>query len=1103
MITDIPEITASEMAIEELRISENRYRRLFESARDGILILDAVAHKITDVNPFMVELLGYARDEFLGKELWELGLLKDEEASREAFRELEASGYIRYEDLPLQTKAGQRREVEFVSNVYAENGHEVIQCNIRDNTQRKRAEQAEHESKRFLQSTLDALTSHIAVLDETGKIIAANKAWRQFSAENQSTAASCGVGASYLEVCEEASGLWAEEAPSVARSIREIITGERQEYYLEYPYHSPKEERWFNVRVTRFEAEGPIRVVIAHENITARKQAEDLVVISEANLAKAQQVAHLGSWEKDLSKVSDLQSFMATPLRWSDEVYRIFGFQPGEIEIDYEKFLLAVHPGDREFINASVSQALLEGLRNGQFYSFEHRILLPDGSGRIIYEQAEIVCDERTGIPQKMVGTVEDITQRKGAEQQLRESEQRFQSIVANVPGMVYQFARQPDGSSHWPFVGQGFQEIFEEQPEILASDACWPMNQIHPDHRGEFDHTAAISKEMLLPGSWEGRLRLASGKIKWIQVISRPQQLPDGGVLWNGLVMEITARKEAEEERDRFFTMSLDMLAIIGSDGYMKRLNPAFEETLGISNAELMAVPFLDWVHPDDHAATLAQVARLKGGELVVNFQNRYLCRDGSYKWLRWVCAPFEDLWYCVAHDITKIKRAEAALHKSNDELELHVIERTAELSLSNEKLQLEMVDHQRAKAAADAANAAKSEFLSRMSHELRTPLNAILGFGQILGKENLTALQQESVGYILKGGRHLLDLINEVLDIASVESGRNDLSIGPVALDDVVSEACSLMRPLAAQRSIRLDTDFSAVERCHVLADRQRLQQVILNLLSNAIKYNHDGGQVRVACHPMPGEQIRIEVRDTGPGISAADLSKLFTPFERLNAANSGVEGTGLGLTLSQRLIAAMGGRLGVKSVVAQGSTFSIELAQATAPQQKLEKQKLEKQKLENSIPAEVDIEERKAAKRQYTVLCIEDNSSNLRLLEIVLESRREVTMLSAMQGEIGLNLARQHEPDLILLDLHLPDISGQEVLTRLKQSAITRDIPVIVVSADATPPQIQRLMDAGALTYLTKPLNVAEFLQILDQVLRAPEAHDTKLHDEGIGN
>ncbi len=413
-------------------------------------------------------------------------------------------------------------------------------------------------------------------------------------------------------------------------------------------------------------------------------------------------------------------------------------------------------------------------------------------------------------------------------------------------------------------------------------------------------------------------------------------------------------------------------------------------------------------------------------------------------------------------------------AVHESERRERQRVQERTTELVAVNAELATEVTERRRAETEAEAANRAKSEFLSRMSHELRTPLNAILGFAQLLQMDAQTPEQRESVAHILKGGRHLLDLINEVLDIARIESGRLHLSPEPVPVGELLREALDLMRPLASERGIRLDLGAVPAEDGHVLADRQRLKQTVLNLISNAVKYNREGGKITVACAEGPGARLRIRVTDTGPGIPAAFQARLFTPFDRLGAEQRGPEGTGLGLALSKRLVEAMGGMLGVESAVGEGSTFWVELPLTASPEERL-----------GGVPAEpVAVES--APRPAVTILYVEDNLSNLRLVERVLARRPEVTLLPAMQGRLGLDLAREHRPALILLDLHLPDVPGYEVLRHLQGDPRTRDIPVIVISADATPGQVQRLKDSGARAYLTKPLDVKELLALLDALV-----------------
>jgi PAS domain S-box-containing protein len=378
-------------------------------------------------------------------------------------------------------------------------------------------------------------------------------------------------------------------------------------------------------------------------------------------------------------------------------------------------------------------------------------------------------------------------------------------------------------------------------------------------------------------------------------------------------------------------------------------------------------------------------------------------------------------------------------------------------------------------AKQQAEAANHAKSEFLSRTSHELRTPLNAILGFGQLLEIVDLEEDDRESLEQIMKAGRHLLCLINEVLDIAGIESGRRSLSREPVRIGDVARDALDMTRGLALARSIEIRTELGLQEDDYVVADRQRLQQVLLNLLSNAVKYNRAGGTVTLACEERTEGEVRISVRDTGLGIPPEDLAKLFVPFERLGAAEAGIEGTGLGLVSSKIFVEAMNAVMGVDSVVGEGSVFWLDLQRAAAPFEELERAP------EAGIASRAVVEGHKGV-----VLYVEDNLTNLKLVKRVLARYPQIEFLSASRGEDGVRLAREAHPDLILLDLHLPDFWGDEVLRRLREDPITREIPVVMLSADATQHQIDRLLAAGAYSYMTKPIDCQRLIEMVDEVL-----------------
>jgi PAS domain S-box-containing protein len=488
----------------------------------------------------------------------------------------------------------------------------------------------------------------------------------------------------------------------------------------------------------------------------------------------------------------------------------------------------------------------------------------------------------------------------------------------------------------------------------------------------------------------------------------------------------------------ERFFTISLDMLCISNADGYFKVVSPAFTRTLGWSVEELTTKPFSYFVHPDDLEATMQEVARqVERGESVLQFENRYLCKDGSYRVLSWKSVPQEGGYmYAVARDVTERKHLELSLQEARDE--------------------------------AVRANRAKSEFLSRMSHELRTPLNGILGFAQLIELQYQDERIHELTGHIIKGGHHLLALINEVLDIARIEAGKLTVSLEPVPIESVFGQAMGLIQPLADAEGVLVQYD-NACSDAHVVADKQRLLQVFINLLSNGVKYNRVGGTLAVRCTLPDPTMHRIEFTDTGMGINR-DLSHLlFQPFERLGQDTG--QGTGLGLALSKQLVELMGGSLTLAQTGPEGTTFVLELKCATSP--------IEERAFE---PARAHEPPAPGAR----VLCIEDNLSNLKLLEHLFSSWEGLTLIPAMQGSIGLELARQHAPDLILLDVHLPDMGGAEVLRKLKSDPSTAGIPVVVISADATGGQMRLMTSLGAQSYITKPLDVVLLTRTVESLL-----------------
>jgi signal transduction histidine kinase len=384
-------------------------------------------------------------------------------------------------------------------------------------------------------------------------------------------------------------------------------------------------------------------------------------------------------------------------------------------------------------------------------------------------------------------------------------------------------------------------------------------------------------------------------------------------------------------------------------------------------------------------------------------------------------------------------------------------------------------------AKAVAERASLAKSSFLSSMSHELRSPLNAILGFGQLLAADTPppTPIQQESITQILQAGWHLLTLINEILDLAKIESGQVPMPREPVSLADVVLECQGMIEPQAQQHGIRMafhDLDAG----CFVLADATRVKQVLLNLLTNAIKYNARQGAVDVQCAESTPGRIRVSVRDTGAGLPPEDLAQLFQPFNRLGQEAGGVEGTGIGLVVAKRLVELMGGAIGAESTVGTGSVFWFELNSVAAPR--------------FALSAGEAVESARAgtsrAARLHTLLYVENDPTNLKLVEKIIARHPDLRLLTAVNGKRGIEIARASQPDVILMDINMPGISGIEALKILHQDQSTAHIPLIAVSANAMPLDIERGMKAGFFRYITKPIKVNEFMDSLDMALTFAE-------------
>ena len=549
----------------------------------------------------------------------------------------------------------------------------------------------------------------------------------------------------------------------------------------------------------------------------------------------------------------------------------------------------------------------------------------------------------------------------------------------------------------------------------------------------------------------------------------------PHGAIIGYLLIgTDNTARKQVEAEQKKldqrlrdqqFYTRSLiesnsDAIMTTDPAGIITDVNKQMEALTGCTRDELIGAPFKNYFTDPERAE--AGIKLVLSEKKVTNYELTARARDGKETVVSYNATTFYDRdrklqgVFAAARDVTELKRFEQTLQQKNVELES-------------------------ARFAAEKANLAKSDFLSSMSHELRSPLNAILGFAQLMDSASPppAASQKESIDQILKAGWHLLNLINEVLDLARVESGKLSLSLEPTALGEVLSECQAMIEPQAKKCGITITFPESHIPY-FVIADRTRLKQVLINLLSNAIKYNQAGGKVVVDCSASIPERVRVSIKDTGAGLPPEKLAQLFQPFNRLGQEAGGQEGTGIGLVLAKQLIELMGGVIGVESTVGAGSVFWFDMVATAEPQLTVG----------SSKPLAPALSPARSGPRLRNVLYVEDNPANLKLVQQLVARRADLRVLSAGDGRAGIELARAYVPEVILMDINLPGISGIETLRLLREDPLTADITVVAISANAMPRDIEKGMEAGFFSYLTKPIKVKEFLEVLDAALEHAE-------------
>ncbi|CAB1368550.1 PAS domain S-box protein [Denitratisoma oestradiolicum] len=786
------------------------------------------------------------------------------------------------------------------------------------------------------------------------------------------------------------------------------------------------------------------RLIAMHHDVTAQhvheRELESRVrertmelTRAQLRLEQAQEAGGVASWEYDVVT----ENFWA-----SENYYDLTGTTRQEMRAIALAHRMRVVPEDQAAWSQWVST-----LDAGKSASIEFRVREPDGEGqRWQVLQARSMFDENGNFV-RVIGTLQDVTERKELELRLQQSLDTISAILEASPvGVAFFRDRKVQrcnsafaailGKSQAEVEGGNYEAFYHPRPSVTMAMIRADF-EASPDHRVEY--------EIEIPRD--------DDSLSWVrtQVALIDKDEPASGTVV--ICEDITSRRHSEALRERLLAIlenSPDIISMTYPDGRIDFINRAGREALGLGDdhrGRMLGPIYPDWALKliVETGLPTADQDGIWSGETALHHVQGFDIpmhqvilshRDAEGKVVR---------YSSVGRDLTEQKRAEADL----------IV----------------------AKEAAERASLAKSAFLSGMSHELRTPLNAILGFAQLLDQDPLEPLspgQKESVGQITIAGWHLLKLINDVLDLSRIEAGKYEVSLQPIDVVEVVDEVLRMLAPQAETLGIRLENRLDGGKGFSVQADRTRFIQVLTNLLSNAIKYNHRGGMVTLsALREM--SYVRLMVEDTGPGLSAVQQMALFQPFNRLGAEASGIEGTGIGLVICKRLMEAMNGRIGMISTSGTGSIFWVELPVAALPSV-----------YGGGVPA--DVTEPVADLRQPLVLYVEDNTANRVLMERVLDKLSGIRLISAARGGEGLALARQYRPDLVLLDINLPDMSGLDVARALGADELTCDIPIVGLSANAMPHDIEAARAGGIKTYLTKPIDIRKLLQTVTRLLQA---------------
>ena len=1113
------DITERKLSQEALLFAQNRLEYLLSSSPSIIYSCQTTKpYTATFISENVTAVLGYEPQEFIqGSSFWFNHIHPDDrELLFAQVPQLLEVGHYAYEYRFLH-KDGTYHWVYDACKLVRDEAGNPIECigSMSDITQRKQIEAAWQESQHWLSAINEANPNILYVYDliEQQIVYCNREIYPILGYTPEEVQQMSSVLLSTLVHPEDCAGLL-EHFQQFEAAKEGII------FECEYRIRQKNGEwRWLFCRETVFAqtSEGkPKQILGSATDISDRKRVEEALRQSEERFQLAIEGSGLGLWDWHIS---------TGEIYLSPQWKTMLGYNVEEIENSFSVWERLVHPEDLPHALQAINDHFTG---RSPVYEAEYRMLSKTGEWKWMLGRGKLMEQDESGTPVRMTGTNKDVTDRKRAEEALQQSEARLQKLTANVPGMLYEFVLYPDGSYRFAYVSSGCRDINELEPEQLMENPALGFEIVHPDDVQRLSTSIQTSAQTLEPWVWEGRIITPSGKVKWTQGGARPERYTNGEILWHGLVVDVSDRKQTELELQAAkAALERQIQRVLLQERITQEIRSSLKpeqifqtaatqigQTFAVSRCIIhtyITEPFpripqvAEYLEPgyssmmeleipvigNDHAQLVLSQDQAIASDDVYNeplLEEIYdLLRQLTIKSVLIVRTSYQGR----PNGIICLEQCDRFRHWTDEEIELleavavqmgialaqaNLLEqekqRRQELALQNHALE-------KAKLEAEAANRAKSQFLSKMSHELRTPLNAILGFTQVMARdESVGREHQEHLEIINRSGEHLLELINDILSMSKIESGQVSLNKNRFDLYRLLDSLEEMLRFKAVAKGIELIFERAIGIPRYIQTDESKLRQVLINLLGNAIKFTQIGRvtlRVRVGDgesgrHSLPKSKVfrlLFEVEDTGPGIAPDELGILFDPFVQTETGRQSMEGTGLGLPISQQFVHMMGGQIAVRSTPNQGTifTFNIQASLATAADEKPILSKGRVIGLEANQPS-------------YRILVVEDAAVNRKLLVKILEPLG-FEVRTATNGHEGVALWESWSPHLILMDVIMPIMDGYEATQLIKQTRKGRETVIIALTASAFDEQREAIIRVGCDDFISKPFQRDELL------------------------